>query len=441
MSLSVIEAAREAASTLALVVGSHRLTFGELAGRVEARLDGLRGREAPVALVASPDLDTLVTIYACLELGVPFAPVQARLTRDERDRRLRECAGFRPVGREGEEAALAFLYTSGTSGQGRAIELSRRAFAAAAEASGERLGWRDGDRWLLALSLAHVGGLSILVRCLLARRPMVVATAPSFAPGEILRLLWEEHVTICSLVPTQLSKLLAQADGGPPPELRAILLGGASPSRALLEEARERGWPVLTTYGLTEACAQVATQCPGAPVSGAGEPLAGVAVRIVDGAIEIRSPSLMTARHPGGLPPALTPDGWFRTGDLGRLDPAGALSITGRRDEVIVTGGEKVVPGEVEAVLEGCAGVRAACVFGIDDTTWGRLVAAAIVPAAWPPDLAAVERHVRERLASFQRPRRVAFLEALPSTPAGKIDRAAVARESAERWFPLQRSG
>ncbi len=437
MSLSVLEAAREAPGALALVLGSDRLTFAELAERARRRMGELTDSpRAPLPVLATADLSALVTVYACLELRRPLVPIHARLPAEERDRRAAEGAAFKPVGPPGGEP-LAFVYSSGTQGRPRAVELSRRAFVAAAAASAERLGWRDDDRWLLALSFAHVGGLSILVRCLLARRPVVVATGEGFSPAGILELLGRERVSLCSLVPTQLDRLLDEGSGAPPPSLRLVLLGGAAASRSLLERARARGWPVATTYGLTESCAQVATQRPGGGESGVGTPLQGVEVRLVEGRIEIRSPASMTAYHPGGLLPPRTADGFLPTGDLGRWEPDGSLAVLGRGDDLIVTGGENVMPGEVEAALDGCPSVAAACVFGLADPLWGQLVAAAIVPRGGDRDAAALARALRERLAPFQRPRRIAWFDELPLGPTGKLDRRAAARLATGRLEPL----
>jgi O-succinylbenzoic acid--CoA ligase len=141
----------------------------------------------------------------------------------------------------------------------------------------------------------------------------------------------------------------------------------------------------------------------------------------------VRSPSLLTAYHDaaGGRSP-LDAEGWFRTGDLGALDAAGRLTVHGRADDVIVTGGEKVNPTEVERVLEQCPGVTAACVVGLPDPTWGQLVAAALV-ASPIPEPALLRAAMTRGLARFQQPRRLLFVEALPRTPAGKLDRRATA--------------
>jgi O-succinylbenzoic acid--CoA ligase len=227
----------------------------------------------------------------------------------------------------------------------------------------------------------------------------------------------------------------------PPRSLRAVLVGGAASAPELLERAARRGFPVLATYGLTEACSQVATQRPGEPVATGtvGRPLPGVAVRIVDGEIQVRGPTLLTAYHPATSSPFVD-GGWLRTGDLGAFDADGALRVLGRARELIVTGGENVHPLEVEAALERVPGVRSACVFGVPDPTWGELVAAAVVVLPGVAlDAASIDAKLREELASFKRPRRIAFVAELPQTPSGKSDRAATRRLALPLLAPLPR--
>jgi O-succinylbenzoic acid--CoA ligase len=228
-----------------------------------------------------------------------------------------------------------------------------------------------------------------------------------------------------------------------------VLLGGAAARPALLARAADRGVPVLTTYGLTEACSQVTTQ-PRGTVNrgelGAGVPVRGTEVRITDGVIHVRGPTLLSgylsdagAASPRALAftSPLSSDGWLRTTDLGRLDADGRLFVLGRVGEQIITGGENVAPAEVEAVLEQHPDVDAACVFGIPDDVWGETVAAALVPARpGALDLASLAAFVTASLAPHRRPRHVALLDALPAAPSGKLDRkrtALVARASLVR--------
>lgn len=441
MTLSVLDAAREAGAQPALWLADGPLTYAELGRLVRERLAALPISDGPLPLVCEAVLPALVTLYACFEARRPVALLSPRWPAAMRDRLAARCAELRLPTTGGEAAALAIVFTSGSSGAPKGVELSRRAVLASAAASAERLGWAPDDRWLLALSFAHVGGLSVLTRCLLARRAVVLATGDRFSPRAFAARAAEARVTLASLVPTQLTQLLADpATAQPPASLRAVLLGGAAASAALLEHAADRGWPVLTTYGLTETCSQVATQRPGTTnrgALGAGEPLAGVEVRCRAGQIEVRSPTLFTAYHlETPAPPARDADGWFRTQDLGHLDAAGHLHVRGRADDLIVTAGEKVAPLEVEQAIERCPGVRGACVFGVPDPIWGaRLAVGLEVADGFRMEHLSVL--LRESLATFQRPRLYALLEALPLNAAGKIDRRAAAALSQPRLRPL----
>jgi O-succinylbenzoic acid--CoA ligase len=467
VTLSVFAAARDAGDRCAVVAEDRVLTFAELAEGAGRALSWLRARGIPapapgaplrpVALIARADVPTLELLHALIALGAPVLPVHPRLTPRERELLLaqlgapeliewgREDAGFAAPPTDlpelpDDERCLAVVQTSGSTGHPRGVILSRRAFAASAAASAQSLGWRDDDRWLIHLPLSHVGGLSIVTRCLIARRAVVIAPPrDGFDPAELAEIIARERVTLLSLVPTQLSRLLdLEPAWHPPRSLRALLLGGAAASHDLLERAAKRSVPVLATYGLTEACSQVATQRPGTRVGagGVGPPLPGVEVRLVSGEIQVRGATLMTAYHPDGA--NAFEGGWLATGDLGRFDAEGNLHVTGRLREVIISGGENVHPREVEAALESASGVASACVFGIPDGTWGELVAAAVVPAsAGSCDLTAIDAHVKGRLAPFKRPRRIALLTELPLLPSGKFDRAEVAKRALPHLRPV----
>jgi o-succinylbenzoate---CoA ligase len=290
---------------------------------------------------------------------------------------------------------------------------------------------------------AHVGGLSIVLRCLHARRTVVLPSAEAkaghFDPIAICSTIARDRVTIVSFVPTMLHRVFsAEPNWHGHVGLRAVLLGGAATSSKLLQAARERNVPVLTTYGLTEACSQVTTQKYGTPPSeehGAGPPLLGTEVRIVDDQILVRGPSMMSSYFPPDAHPnPFLSDGWFPTGDSGRLDGKGCLHVAGRRRDLIVTGGENVYPAEVERQLEGWMGVRAAGVFGIADETWGQVVCAALV---WDLSMPFVAPDVAKRLdsefAPHKRPRFIALLPDLPLTQSGKIDRGRLAELAGPR--------
>jgi len=423
--LSIFAAAREAGGAVALKIGADRLTFAQLADMAGERLRTLDhdARDGgPCPLVATNTLETLVTLYALLARGIPALLLDPRLTAPELQG-LRDAASR--AGRLPHADAAAILYTSGTTGTPRGAVLTGEGLVASAAASAANLGWRDDDCWLLAMSIARVGGLSIVTRCLAARRAL--ALAPAFDAAQFPGWIEAQRITLASLVPTMLVRVLdAHAGWTPPAHLRAMLVGGATASAALLQRARERGLPIVITYGLTETCSQVvatpyaARFAPAA--GGAGMPLPGAALRVADGRIEVRGPMLM-AGYWGA--PALPAHTWLDTGDLGEIDARGCLHVHARRVDLIVTGGENVYPAEVERVLEDFPGIRAAGVFGVPDETWGQTVAAALVAQPAPaPELLA--RYLSTRLAPHKRPREICLVGQLPQTVAGKLDRHAL---------------
>lgn len=248
-----------------------------------------------------------------------------------------------------------------------------------------------------------------------------------------------EAITHASFVPTTLSRVLdVRADRPFPPSVRAVLIGGGPVPRALLERARALRLPVLQTYGLTEACSQVATEHPdSADARTAGTPLDHLELRIVDeagcvlargeeGEIEIRGGSV-TRGYLDDLASsrAAFREGWFRTRDLGVLDSVGRLRVLSRRSDLILRGGENVYPAELEQVLEQHPAVVEAAVLPRDDEAFGQ-VPVAVVALRSDVSPEALRAWCRERLARFKVPEQVHFTEALPRNAMGKIDRAAV---------------
>jgi O-succinylbenzoic acid--CoA ligase len=410
--LSIADAARAAPDQIAIETASRSLTFAACAAAIEA------APPPPAAIVATPSIETVLAVHAALAAHRPVALIHHRLAAGEAQRqRTLALRAQLPA-----DAAVV-LFTSGSTGAARGVVLSRAALRAAADASARHLGWRDTDRWLLALSLAHAGGLSIVIRCLAARRPIVLCDR-DFDRDLVAQLL--ERCTLASLVPAQLAALLDDPAWRPPAGLRAVLLGGAAAPPALRERAARRGVPFLATYGMTETLGQLAT----APPDRAGEPdapLVPLPAVVLEGGtphapgpIVVRAPMLATC-YLDGTPIAPA----FTTADLGHL-AGGALHIAGRRDDVIITGGENVHPSTIEAVLATTPGVRAACVFGVRDERWGQVVAAALVVEP-TFDARTATAYWHTALPAHARPRRLAICPALPVLPSGKVDRRTAA--------------
>ncbi|RXR23594.1 AMP-dependent synthetase [Oerskovia turbata] len=347
------------------------------------------------------------------------------------------------------------LRTSGSTGLPREVALSADALVASARATHDRLG---GDaQWLLTLPPTHVAGLQVVLRSVVAGTELVTAdldspfTAHGFAAATARMGTGRRYV---SLVPTQLHRLLHPGPGSGAAldallSFDAILLGGAAASPALLATARDAGAAVVTTYGMTETSGGCVYD---------GVPLAGVRVQVVDGSsgrllppdaagvVEIAGPVLATGYLGEEALTAATfrtdADGsrWLRTSDLGSLAPDGTLTVLGRADDVIVTGGVNVAPAAVEAVLAaalaGVEGLGEVCVVGVPDHEWGQRVLAVVEvrPAAGQDEdgdrardlLGRARRAVATTLGPPAAPRDLLVVADLPRRGPGKIDRAAV---------------
>ncbi|MGO9495423.1 MAG: AMP-binding protein [Solirubrobacteraceae bacterium] len=425
--MSWIHAAADRAPDRVAIEGLERsLTYAQLCDAAMAGAGALHGvRRAAIAL--PPGEDFVVALHACLLAGVAAVPLDLRLSEAEREQRL---AGADAVidtpiiaspslagqpaklDREGDvgserqsDVPVAVMHTSGTTAAPKPVTLTHGNFLASALGSAVALGLDPAERWLCPMPLTHVGGLSIPIRSTIYTTTAVLQGR--FETEAVLNDLMDpgRRITLVSLVPTMLARLLDAGLHGPP-TLRWALLGGGPIAPALLERARAAGVPVAPTYGMTEACSQIATF---------GWPLAGVEVRTAgDGEVLVRGPVVS--------PGAQADDGWLHTGDLGRFDERNRLEIIGRKSDTIITGGENVVPTEVEAALLEHPAVADAAVHPRADSEWGEAVIATVVlrdGASAPPE--ELRAHCATRLAAFKVPKAVEFADALPRTQSGKL--------------------
>ncbi len=295
------------------------------------------------------------------------------------------------------------MHTSGTTAAPKPVPLTHGNFLASALGSAVALGLDQDERWLCPMPLTHVGGLSIPIRSAIYATTAVLHGR--FDTETVLNELMDPHrwITLVSLVPTMLARLL-DAGLDRPPALRWALLGGGPIAPALLARAGEAGVPVAPTYGMTEACSQIATF---------GWPLPGVELRTAgDGELHVRGTIVS--------PSAGDSDGWLHTGDLAGFDERGRLVITGRKADTIITGGENVAPTEVEDVLLEHPAVADAAVHARPDPEWGeRIVATVVVRDGVAGE--ELQAHCAQRLARFKVPKEIRFAEQLPRTASGKL--------------------
>jgi O-succinylbenzoic acid--CoA ligase len=283
---------------------------------------------------------------------------------------------------------------------------------------------RRGDRWLHSLPLYHVGGLSILFRCLLAGATMVLPQ-PDESAGEGIVRYGATHV---SLVATQLRRLVREG-GAASDTLKAVLLGGGPVPGALVEEAVSRGMPVHTSYGLTEMASQVTTTPPDVPphrlrTSGRVLPYREVSVS-GEGEILVRGKTLFAGYvEDGAVNRPLDDEGWFHTGDLGELDGEGYLRVLGRRDNMFVSGGENVQPEEIEDALRGLDCVEDAVVVPVPNAEFGERPVAFVRTLDGAPPPSGLAEALENILPRFKIP--VAFHEWPADAESGrmKVDRA-----------------
>ena len=419
----------------ALIADGVELSYAELehestraARRLAAR--GVR-RDATVAIELDAGLEYVVNLHALMKLGAVAYPINTRLSDREREAELQHAAPALTIDRSldlslteadlpllGEhdlDAVHCRILTSGTSRTPRAVGLTYGNHLWSAVGSAFNLGLEPTDRWLCCLPLFHVGGLSIVMRSVIYGTTAVVHDG--FDVDRIATSLEGDGVTVISVVTTQLTRLLeAGVDLLP---LRAILVGGGPVPGEVLEEALGRGATVVQTYGLTEAASQVTTLSPGEAherAGSAGRPLLTTHLRISDGQILVQGPTVA----PGFADEA----GWLHTGDLGRIDEEGFLYVEDRIGDLIVSGGENVLPTEVEDVLLRHPDVAEAAAVGRSDPEWQEAVTAVVVlredASATAEDL---RSHCAAELAGFKVPKRIEFASKLPRTAAGKLKR------------------
>ena len=350
------------------------------------------------------------------------------------------------------DAPQAIIYTSGTSGQPKGAIITYGMQWWNAIGSALNLGHNPDDRWLACLPLYHISGLSILMRSVIYGISVMVHK--KFDPILINRAIFEDHITIISVVAVMLQRMLDALDttsgggkvsGGAsyPATLRCVLLGGGPSPYNLLEACMRYAIPVVQTYGLTEACSQAVTLSPAdamRKIGSAGRPLAPVQLRILHdhkptspgepGEIFLKGPTITPgyAESPQITAQAFQ-DGWFATGDIGYLDHEGYLYVLDRRADLIISGGENVYPAEIESVLQSHPAVENAGVCGQADMHWGQVPIAFVVIK--PDSTVTAEEllsYTAQNLARYKQPRAIYFTKQLPRSSSGKLIRRKLLR-------------
>ena len=396
--------AREAPESEAIVHPNGVVSYAELEAEVAVmaswlRTQGVLGNQR-IALYLEATWRIVPLFFGLMRLGAVAVPLNTRRPVSAWDRELRDLeVSYLITGEAAEESSIpliswpasgtgrsmeagrepvikldqwaTILFTSGSSGRPKAVVHSWQNHIYSALGAAENIPLGPGDRWLVSLPFYHVAGIGLMMRCLVGGAALVFKGQHE----GLERVLRTHQVTHISLVPTQLRRLLDEPAGWEG-ALKAVLLGGSQIPEELVRIAIARGVPLHTTYGLTEMASQVTTTPPGASL-----PLLRTAGKLLpyrelkvdsDGIIWVRGRTLFAGYQQGTE--ILSPfdeEGWFKTGDKGRWDEAGMLQVTGRLDNMFISGGENIQPEEIEAVLLKQAGVRRAVVVPVPDNEFG----------------------------------------------------------------------
>ena len=472
--------ARFAPGAVAIRFEGQEISYAELARRVARAAAVLAGlgvkRSDAVAWLGLNHPATLVLLFACARLGAMLVPLNWRLAPPEHARVLADCpprvlfaepafagharsiegaiaateisvlekAAGGPVEQGGDEnSPLLLCYTSGSTGAPKGVVLTQRAILWNAVNSTHMHDLTSADRVLTTLPMFHVGGMNIQTTPALHAGASVTLHA-KFDPAAALEAIERERITLAVLVPAQLSALMAlpRWQSADLSSLRMITTGSTIVPEAFVREVSGRGVPVIQVYGSTETCPVAAYVRAGDALRKAGS--AGAAalhceMKVVDedgaglspgrdGEILVRGPNVATGYWNASAETAQTfADGWYRSGDIGHFDDEGYLYVVARRKDMIISGGENIYPAEVESVLLECPAIEDACVVGRPEERWGETVVAAVVlkPGRRMTEAEAMALF-EGRIARYKHPREVRFLERLPRSALGKIQKEAV---------------
>ncbi|TAK86191.1 MAG: long-chain fatty acid--CoA ligase [Betaproteobacteria bacterium] len=473
--------ARFAPGAVAIRFEGRDISYAQLAQRVGSAASALAARGVrqgdAVAYLGLNHPAALVLVFACARLGAMFVPLNWRLAPPELARVVADCpprvllveAAFSntlpggtdikalesndaeapaPVGTE--EMPLLLCYTSGSTGAPKGVVLPQRALFWNAVNSTHMHDLTSADRILTTLPLFHVGGLNILTTPAL-HAGASVTLHPRFDPKAALETIERERITLTVLVPAQLTAMMELpawklADLS---SLRMITTGSTIVPESFIRKVSARGVPVIQVYGSTETCPVAAyVRAPDAlrKAGSAGIAALHCELKVVgedgaelpagrDGQILVRGPNVASGywRAPEETARAFR-GGWYHSGDVGHLDEEGHLYVVSRLKDLIISGGENIYPAEVESVLLECPAVEEACVVGRPDARWGEVVAAAVVlKAGCRMSEAEAIALFQGRIARYKHPREVRFLERLPRSALGKIQREAVRAAISEK--------
>ncbi|HET8865980.1 MAG TPA: class I adenylate-forming enzyme family protein [Gracilimonas sp.] len=443
---------------------------------VEKKADSLKW---PVAFISESSDVLVFCIAACWKLGIPFIPINPKVTNAELESYLDV---LKPAlifcdtanrGRLGDDNVIkmdenfflnsfthdtrdmdlpeqdeisesdifGYFFTSGTTSKPKVVPLKRRQIISASEASAQNFKPDPNHFWLLCLPLNHIGGISIILRSVIYET--AIYRLADFNEEMVKEFLAEnQRFQAASLVPTMIKRLLDDSLFKTHREFKSILLGGGPISEGLLRKSAERGIPIVSSYGMTETCAQIIANpllAPSGmytPLKSVGKPFPPNEMQIRDdngrvlgknqsGALWLHGPQVFDGYYDSKENDhRFDKEGWFNTGDYGHINGFGHLFIESRRSDLIITGGENVNPNEVEEAMQKLPTIKEAIVIGVPDEEWGQKVTAVVtLKNGKTPQLDEIREQLKDALTDFKLPKELRIVKDFPKTETGKVKR------------------
>lgn len=432
----------------------------------------------PVALSAPSSDELIFVIASCWRLGIPFVPIDYELSQKEQLGLLNQLdIGLLITDQETSNLPLqsakidqfslskvlspdftpeewvtehkesvkpaqmfGYFFTSGTTGSPKIVPLKRRQMLYAAQASKQNLQPRRNHLWLLCLPLHHIGGISVILRSLLYGSG--IYRMDTFDPAKTTALISQyKQLVAASMVPTMLNRLMKRNDFAAHDNFQAILLGGGPIAPSPIDECFNRGIPIITSYGMTESCAQIAAN-PLKTVGDLSRPKESVGKIFdpnnidirneegqsvgpsVSGQIWLKGPQIFDGYLNKNNAEYFDSEGWFNTGDYGYLNEQNELFIEARRTDLIISGGENISPIEVENALKALPNIEEAAVVGLPDEEWGQKVVAIVTTTNNQKiKSGAIQKLLKDHLQSFKIPKEIIKVDSIPLSQTGKIRR------------------
>jgi len=417
----------------AVVTESIELTYQQLSNLIDERAKSLTEEGVKqydiVGLFAEHTYQFIVDFLAVWKIGGVVFPINTKLAKDEVDRQIKftgcKLINDFKVGKNSSsntKPAALIMFTSGTTGENKAVVHSFKSLFASVSSIDKEIHLEENKKWLASLPFYRIGGFQIIIRSLLTGGTLYIPQ--NVSTEKIVEGVNRYKPDYISLVNATYRSLL-QSNTTELKNTKAIFVGGGPVESSLLKEGLSKGLPVYKVYGSTETGSMISMLKPEDAVNkidSASKSLPGVKLKIEQDEILVSTDSLFTGYYKNeSLTKEKIENGWYKTGDIGYIDDDGFLFVMGRKDNIIISGGEKIDPKEIESAIKKLDYIKDAVVFGVTDEKWGQKICSAVVSNT-KLDVSEIQDKLKEILSSYKIPKIIKQIEKIPVDEMGKIN-------------------